>query len=156
MLVKGAPDVVPFSTMSHICLAPSGSMLALSTIIDPEVVFRPCIMQTQINTLLTNMKRSPIEYCRHDSTICKYGTFSGRYCTITNILFNPLWSSDAIWQYRSWSLLAQAMVWCLKAPSHYLNQCWRIIDEDQWYSSECNFTRYLSHQLRKFVWKLFI
>ena len=37
---------------------------------------------------------------------------------------NSLWSSDAIWQHRSGSPLAQVMACCLTAPSHYLNQCW--------------------------------
>ena len=38
-------------------------------------------------------------------------------------LFNPLWLSDALCQHRSGSTLAQVMVWCRQAPSHYLNQC---------------------------------
>ena len=29
---------------------------------------------------------------------------------------------------------------CLKAPSHYLNQCWLIISEVLWHSPESNFT----------------
>ena len=37
---------------------------------------------------------------------------------------NSLWPSDAIWQYRSGSTLAQVMACCLTASSHYLNQCW--------------------------------
>ena len=37
---------------------------------------------------------------------------------------NSLWPSDAIWQSRSESTLAQVIVCCLSAPSHYLNQCW--------------------------------
>ena len=39
---------------------------------------------------------------------------------------NSLWHSDAIWQLRSGLTLAQLMVCCLTAPSHYLNQCWLI------------------------------
>ena len=39
---------------------------------------------------------------------------------------NSLLHSDAIWQLRSGSTLAQLMVCCLTAPSHYLNQCWLI------------------------------
>ena len=34
--------------------------------------------------------------------------------------------SDAIWRQRSGSILAKVMA-CLRAPSHYLNQCWLII-----------------------------
>ena len=33
---------------------------------------------------------------------------------------------------RSGSALAQVMACCLMAPSHYLNQCWLIINEVQW------------------------
>ena len=39
---------------------------------------------------------------------------------------NSSWHSDAIWQLRSGSTLAQLMVCCLTAPSHYLNLCWLI------------------------------
>ena len=40
---------------------------------------------------------------------------------------NSLWHSDAIWQLRSVSTLAQLAASCLTAPSHYLNQSWRLI-----------------------------
>ena len=55
--------------------------------------------------------------------------------------FNSLWPSDAIWRQIPRSTLAQVMACCLTAPSHYLNQCWLIINKVQWHSSECNFTR---------------
>ena len=41
---------------------------------------------------------------------------------------NSLWPSDAIWCNRSGSTLVQVMACCLAAPSHYLNQCWLIIN----------------------------
>ena len=47
---------------------------------------------------------------------------------------NSLRPSDAIWRHRSGSTLAQVMVCCLTAPSHYLNQCWLVISEVQWHS----------------------
>ena len=37
--------------------------------------------------------------------------------------FISLWPCDTIWRHQSWSTLAQVMVCCLTAPSHYLNQC---------------------------------
>ena len=43
--------------------------------------------------------------------------------------------------YRSGSTLAQVMVCCLTAPSHYLNQCWLIITKVQGYLAEGNFPR---------------
>ena len=45
------------------------------------------------------------------------------------VLFNSLRPSDAIWRHISGSTLAQVMACCLKAPSHYLNQCWLIISK---------------------------
>ena len=50
--------------------------------------------------------------------------------------FNTLWPSDAIWRHRSASLLDQIMACCLMGPSHYLNQCWLIINEVLWHSPE--------------------
>ena len=55
-------------------------------------------------------------------------------------LFNPSWPSDVIWRQGTGSTLAQEMACCLTAPSHYLNQCWPIINESHWYPSENNFT----------------
>ena len=40
---------------------------------------------------------------------------------------NSLWPNDVIWRHRSESTLPQVMAWCLKAPSHYLSQCWHEI-----------------------------
>ena len=37
---------------------------------------------------------------------------------------------------RTRSVLAQVMAYCLTAPSHYLNQCWLIIGEVPWHSSQ--------------------
>ena len=54
---------------------------------------------------------------------------------------NSLWPSDAIWRQWSGSTLAQVMACCLKASSHYLNQCWLIISRVLWLSWEGNFIR---------------
>ena len=43
---------------------------------------------------------------------------------MTNNMINTLWPSDAMWLYRTGSILAQLMAWCLQAASHYLIQCW--------------------------------
>ena len=48
-------------------------------------------------------------------------------------------SHDAMRLHRPGSTLAQIMAWCLRASSHYLNQCWQIISQVLWYSSEYNF-----------------
>ena len=39
------------------------------------------------------------------------------------------------WNKSRWTL-AQVMVCCLTAPSHYLNQCWLIINKIHWHSSQ--------------------
>ena len=57
------------------------------------------------------------------------------------IMVNSLWPSDTIWRHRSGSTWSHVMAWCLRAPSHYLNQCWLIIREVQWHSYLGNFTR---------------
>ena len=49
---------------------------------------------------------------------------------------NSLWFSDAISRHRSGSTSAQVMACCLTAPSHYLNQCWLIINEARWHLAE--------------------
>ena len=54
--------------------------------------------------------------------------------TFNDPIFNPLWPSDTIWRHGSVSTLAQIMVCCLMAPSHYLNQFWLIIREVRWHS----------------------
>ena len=48
------------------------------------------------------------------------------YIIWLNVFINSLRPSDAIWQHRSGSILAQVMACCLTAPSHYQNQCWLI------------------------------
>ena len=53
---------------------------------------------------------------------------------------NSLWPSYIIWRHGSRSTLAQVMACCLTAPSHYLNQCWLMISEVLWHSSDSNFT----------------
>ena len=62
---------------------------------------------------------------------------------------DALWTSDANWWQRSELTLAQVMACCLKAPSHYLNQCWLITKGVLWHSNESNFTR-SAHQCWKF------
>ena len=47
-------------------------------------------------------------------------SFTLKFISNTHIELNALWPSDAIWQHRSESTLAQVMACCLTAPSHYL------------------------------------
>ena len=53
----------------------------------------------------------------------------------------------------------QVMAWCLTAPSHYLNQCWLLISEVLWHSSENKSTAraqaiILHNELKSYVGKL--
>ena len=66
-------------------------------------------------------------------------------------MINKLWAnklslgpSDAIWWQKTGSTLAQVMACCLTAPSHYLNQCWLIMNKVKWHSFEGNFTADIS------------
>ena len=72
---------------------------------------------------------------------------------------NSLWPSDAKNHQRSWSTLVQLMACCLKAPSHYLNQCWHTINEILWHSFKGNiyltkYSRYWSPTLQ--LYSIFI
>ena len=60
---------------------------------------------------------------------------------ILQFCINSMWPSDDIWRHRTWSTLAQIMACCLTAPSHYLNQCWLIINKVQPHSSGNHFTK---------------
>ena len=66
--------------------------------------------------------------------IAKYVNFR-EPCPVQGEL-NTLWPGDAIWRHGTMSTLAQVMACCLMAPSHYINQCWLIINEDPWHSSQ--------------------
>ena len=56
------------------------------------------------------------------------------------VCLNSMWPSDAIWWHRSGSTLTRVTACCLTALCHYLNQCWLLISEVLWHSSESNFT----------------
>ena len=58
--------------------------------------------------------------------------------------FNSFWPSGVIWWHRTGSPVPQIAACCLMAPSHYLNQCWLIVDKIQWHSSEGNCSRHTS------------
>ena len=64
---------------------------------------------------------------------------------------NSLWPSGATWWHRSGSTLAQEMACCLTTPSHYLNQCWLIINGILWHQFSKMCPRY---QFLKWVWKI--
>ena len=78
-----------------------------------------------------------------------------KWVSVTRL--NSLCPSDAIWWRRTGSTLAQAMACCLKTPSHYMKQCWRIISKVQWHSVDGNFTKDTSvTNVLKLAWKLLV
>ena len=81
-----------------------------------------CIMNTSQGAVDTNLNQSDIN--------SKSDTNTQRlWFNITLYCFNSLWPSYAIWRPRSGSTLAQVMACCLTALSHYLDQCWLLINE---------------------------
>ena len=52
------------------------------------------------------------------------------------LLFNSLWPGDSIGHHKTWLILAQAMAFCLTAPSNYQIQWWLSIDKVLWQSCE--------------------
>ena len=71
-------------------------------------------------------------------------TYPSLMIICSNLDFNSLWPSYAIWWHRSGATLAQAMACSLTAPSHYLNQCWLIKSDVQRHSYKGNFATYSS------------
>ena len=65
--------------------------------------------------------------------------FAFMYCKnlVINAI-NSLWPSDAIWPRRYWSAMITVMACCRAAPSHYVNQCWFIMNEILWHSFQGN------------------
>ena len=52
-------------------------------------------------------------------------------------IFSVLFTSDVIMNQWPWSTFVQVMAWCLMAPSHYLNKCWRLTSHILWSTSQC-------------------
>ena len=80
-------------------------------------------------------------WCCMQYDVIFYHRILSQLMSVLNVIINSLRTSDAILQHRSGSTLAQVMACCLTVPSHYLNQCWLIISNVLWHSSEGNFIR---------------
>ena len=83
----------------------------------------------------TNCKTTQINgniVCNGQHSFRTFQVLTGNKCDHTNALnkfrFNLLLPSDAMGCHRSLSALVQEMAWCLRAPSHYLNQCWLLVN----------------------------
>ena len=54
--------------------------------------------------------------------------------TASQWFINSLYPGEATWWQINRSTLGQVMAWCRQAASHFLNQCWLIINEVLWHS----------------------
>ena len=75
--------------------------------------------------------------CDTLSTTCNAGLLLS--CHLACI--NSSYLSDAMWQHKSGSILAQVRAWCHQATSDFLNQCWLYIKGRLWQSPDINITR---------------
>ena len=86
----------------------------------PQRPWRPCCDLQRCHSALwdlTTTKRRSGWFCR-----------SQRGRRPVWLGYNPMWPSDAIWCWRSWSTMVQVRACCLMAPSPYLNQSWPVIN----------------------------
>ena len=81
------------------------------------------------NFIRTAHELNPQHVFGHHIFLNHYHMWCPRYQWV-----NSLWPSDAIGHHKSGSSLAQVMVCCLMAPSHYLNKRWLLIS-DVWCQS---------------------
>ena len=101
------------------------------------------INQTNLERMGTKYIKRYAKFCSDDFGMIWIGNklhFPGVWLYWALSFVNSLVPSDTIWWHRSWSTLVQVMACCLKAPSHYLNQCWLIINRVTWQAPESNFT----------------
>ena len=68
-------------------------------------------------------------------------------------IINLLRCSDVIWEHRSGSTLAQVMTCCLTAPSHFLNQCWHIVNGILCIKLSWNLNWHITRSIQKCIGK---
>ena len=115
----------------------------------------------QCNTVQYLPKWDPVvgDYATHRG-ISMRKTENWFQLLLNHIYFiNSLRPTDVIWRYRCGSTLTQVMAWWLTAPSHYPNQCWLLISEVLWHSSESNSTAraqaiILHNELESYILKI--
>ena len=75
--------------------------------------------------------------------LCEFGPRSWSSTILTKTGLFPCLVSvtdwPPVWLCRSWSTVVEVMAWCLMAPSHYLNQCWLVINKFLLNTSKCIF-----------------
>ena len=116
---------------------------------DPQVL----MMSPQVLVMSPRPSSSSWRELRWESTTPGCSCYSHSHANFTTwrtirdmvqantLRLNWFGPSEAIWQHKSGSTLAQVMACCLMAPSHYLNQCWFLISGVLRRSAESNFTK---------------
>ena len=103
-----------------------------------DCVCRPCLSVRAVSSWITK-------------TTCMLTRYIGHISDRTYT--SPLWPGytlATIWpRRRTWSTLLLILACWLAATSHYINQCWLIINGILWHSPECNFT---GSALDRFPW----
>ena len=146
--VPGGHSCVWFMTgLSSVELSGQMSFLVITHTWAPPVTWgivavRRWTHKEQTNNRVTNLLNSDVNY----------RSFVG--CNVMWVLVNSLEPSGTIWRYRSGSTLAQLLACCLMVPSHYLKQCWLIINEIQWQhlGASSQPIPHPFHQLLKLAW----
>ena len=123
------------NSLTHICV---GKLTIIGSDNDLSPVHRQAIIWNIINWRLGN--KLQWNFIRNSNIFIqgmhiKMSSVKWRpFCLGLNVLnvipliHNSLWHCGVIWRRRSWSTFVQVMACCQTAPSHYLSQCWLIIN----------------------------
>ena len=106
-----------------------------------------CLNSVFLLWKMSKWQRKQIRSCEYSGWVERHARLG--YCGMKwlrkqcekKIYINSLWPRDTTCRHRSGSTFVQIMAYCLRAPSHCLNQRWLIISEVQWYSRESNIIR---------------
>ena len=109
----------------------------------PELMLTYCHLSPKGQTVKLESKYTIFIYQNIFKDVCEMAAILSRRrrVDLTHYSVGP---SDATWRQKTVLTLTQVMACCLTAPSHYLNQCWLIITDGYWHSSEGNFAASLS------------
>ena len=97
--------------------------------------FCRCNLLELLNPSLEHLKKLGFDMGHASMEYCIIRCNMPQYIEVLMyFIFNSLWPSDAMWRFRTWSILVQAMARCRQAASHYLRPCWLTIG-----AALCNF-----------------
>ena len=76
---------------------------------------------------------------------CHKGYGRAHKIYVWHYYINSSGSSDAVWQHRSGSTLAQVIAYCYVEPRRCLNRYWLITNKFQWHSADTKLLGSLQH-----------